>query len=188
MKIVRSFPPQAKVLQRTSSFVEDQFPRCYVMNYDHAPLEEFKDDIVLLEWDIAVARDDLETFCWTASHTPGRVMVAPYRLYPRSLPELPPEGVYAHRQVTNSVTWLTRYATTADSVCDLFGFGMVYLPHELIRAYLEAAEKGKTLDHRMTDANFSLWHYQQKLGPVPINWAVKPVHLNYDPLEEYPWN
>ena len=57
--------------------------------------------------------------------------------------------------------------------CDLFGFGLVYLPHSIVAKYLAT-------DPQVTgDAIFSKWHHAQGLGPVPVHWDVRPIHLHY---------
>lgn len=188
MKITRTVPPENPELKRGRNFITDEFPRTYIKEYDNTPLVEYKSDLVVLEWDIAVSVEDLEIFCELAYQTPDQVMVAPYKLYPESDPQkIPANGAYAHRIVQNSVTLDARWLTNADWYCDLFGFGMVYLPKELLEGFVEAQETNGLADHRMTDANFSAWHYRTVKTPVAVNWACRPVHLHYSSPSEYPW-
>jgi hypothetical protein len=77
--------------------------------------------------------------------------------------------VWAHRVVSRNPPWVNEW----DDWCDWFSFGLVYLPHALIREYLtsEPDTTGDTL--------FSQWHYRAGHGPVPIHWDVRPIHLHY---------
>jgi hypothetical protein len=189
MKITRTMPPPHPDIKRGRNFIEDEFPKTYITEYDNTPLLEYASDLVVLEWDIAVSKEDLEIFCELAAQTPDQVMVAPYKLYPESDPQaIPAGGVYAHRIVQNAATLHARWLTVADWYCDLFGFGMVYLPQELIKGFMAAQDRNNLPDHRMTDANFSAWHYREVKQPVAVNWACKPVHLHYETPGEYPWS
>jgi hypothetical protein len=189
MKITRTWPSPDPEIKRGRNYIEDEFPRTYIKEYDNSSLIDYKDDLVVLEWDIAVSLEDLECFCEIAAQTPEQVMVAPYKLYPESDPQaIPANGAFAHRVVQNPVTLHARWITVADWYCDLFSFGMVYLPKDLISGFIQAQESSGLADKRMTDANFSAWHYRQVKQPVAINWAVKPIHLHYQTRSEYPWS
>lgn len=185
MKIVRTYPPLDPDLLRIRARVDDQFPRAYIQNYDNSSLVDFKDDLVILEWDIAVALEDLEEFCWMASQQPDEVLTAPYRIYDESDPKLPHQGVYPHRVVTNPAPLTYRWVEPGDWKCDLFSFGMTYIPQELLLKFL-ADSDFQPHDRRLTDTNFSMWHYQRVGRQVDIAWNVHPVHLHYQPFTEWP--
>lgn len=188
MKITRTWPPSNPEFKRGRNYIEDEFPRTYIKEYDNSSLVDYESNIVVLEWDMAVSFEDLDCFCELASQTPDQVMVAPYKLYPASDPQaVPVGGAFAHRIVQNPVTLHARWLTIADWYCDLFGFGMVYLPLDLIKHFLRDQEKNGLADKRMTDANFSAWHYRTIKSPVAVNWLCKPVHLHYETPSEYPW-
>lgn len=186
MKIVRTYPPLEPSLLRARNRVDDETPRVYVQQYDNTPLLDFLDDLVVMEWDMAVSHEDLSAFCYRAMMAPERVLVGPYKLYPPSDPKYPPHGVYAHRIVTNPAALTMRHVTVADPTCDTFGFGFAYLPRDLLLAFAADTEFNAA-DRRMTDTNFSLWHYRRGHGRVDIDWSVNPVHLHYDMPGEYPW-
>jgi hypothetical protein len=80
-----------------------------------------------------------------------------------------PEPVWAHRRVGRHPAWIK----DGELTCDLFGFGLVYLPHSIVGKYLATAPE------TTGDALFSQWHHAQGLGPVPVSWDVRPVHLHY---------
>lgn len=170
---------------RGRNWVDDEIPRCYIHSYDNSPLLEYNDDIVVLEWDIAVGFEDLELFCEIAADSPDKVMVAPYRLYPPSDARLPDKGVWAHRKVTDPTSLSTAWVTHADLQCDLFSLGFAYLPRKTLEGFAEHRQFFP--DKRMTDANFSLYHYRQLKEKVPICWAINPVHLHYHSPSEFPW-
>jgi hypothetical protein len=167
MKLVRSWP----LLPPTGrACVVDDAQRVVVDDYNYRGLVELDDDVINLDWDIAIAREDLESFAARARSSPGRVLVAPYPIYPDTRPGLP------------SVTWPMRrydgpnlrYVRTGESTCHLYGFGMVYLPRRMVR---EFADANPTLN--FDDTRFASWHYRQTGQEVPITWDIRPVHLNY---------
>jgi hypothetical protein len=61
--------------------VDDLIERLVITNHDYARLRELEDDIVLLEWDVAVGREELRDFMIRARTFPNDVLVAPYRIY-----------------------------------------------------------------------------------------------------------
>lgn len=180
MRIVRSWPATIPV---DRPHVVDQLPRLQLADFDYTPLGDIADDVLLLEWDMAVSLGDLERFARRAAETPGRVLVAPYPLY-----HVGPYPVQAHRRVTGPGPEDTRPVRVNEPTADLFGLGMAYLPRPLILEFLRwpspargqwPFERGYT-DGRFTDQTFSVWHFHNAAcGPVAIDWSVRPVHLHY---------
>lgn len=177
MKLVRSWPHN---IPEGRAYVVDDIPK-FIMGgpgatqYDYRGLADLNDDVVLIEWDIAVGGLELARFMERAKAEPDRVRVAPYHLYRggrngRS-PLLP---FYCHRvRAPGTKTWVKG---PTDTHCNMFGFGLVYLPRDLIRrfvAQLPAASK-------FGDTEFSRWHMRNaKHRDVPIDWDVPLVHLHY---------
>jgi len=162
--------------------VVDQIERFVMGNYDYHGLERYDDDILLLEWDIAISREDLTKFSKRAEIDPSFIRVAPYRLYVER--EHP---VWAHRHAWSVTDVHVGYT---DKTCDLFGFGCIYLPKKLIIAFLEADSETRARDPRyhgpdykdtrFTDQTFSTWYHWHYKGPaVPIDWDIRPIHLNW---------
>lgn len=182
MRLIRSWPA---ALPEGRSHVQDGVERLVMDGYDYTALGDYDDDILLLEWDIAVGREDLHRFATDASRRPGRVLVAPYRLYPE------PGGVleqkWRHRLDEHGSIWVhLRYdglwlepVDTGEPYCQNFGFGMIYLPRGLVRGYLDMAGRYEKM-RRLSDSSFSMWHYHHVQPDVPICWDVRPVHLHYD--------
>lgn len=149
-------------------------------DYDYQRLAVVGDDILLIEWDLAVDPDQLSGFVDNIRTNPDRVRVAPYRLYYQyadfSWGGRQHEVVWAHRRRLEDGR--CRWVDTGEPTCHLFGFGLTYLPGELLAAYCRA-EPGP-----MGDSSFSNWHYRNADDPeVVIDWECRPVHLNHPPLE-----
>jgi hypothetical protein len=142
--------------------VVDSIERFTMRDFNYRDLPTLGDDVVLLEWDIAVGQQDLRRFIQRAAATPDRVLVAPYRLHNMD----PKRAVWAHRR--NMFEWVD----DDEPECYMFGFGMIYLPLALISVF-----SGPQLN----DGIFSWWHYHNvQPQAVPIAWDVRPVHLNYE--------
>jgi hypothetical protein len=157
MRVIRSFP---KVIPPGRAYVQDDLERFYMSEYDYQPLAEFAfgDDILLLEWDIAVSKYDLQMFIGRA-HVHGDVIVAPY--------DLTTPGTVPHWNLVNGQP---ERVTRDDDECDYFGLGMVYLPNYVLTGY----PKGNP----MTDGTLSRWYHKQYNKRVPIDWGTRVVHLH----------
>jgi hypothetical protein len=165
---VRTFPAE---IPPGRGYVVDELPQVTMTSYNYVPVMErlarVDGDAVIVEWDIAFSPEDREAFDAAIAVDPQRVHVVPYRLYPRSTNL--PEPVWAHRAVGRLPPWITEQ----DQACDLFSFGLVYLPAAVVRWYLSTGPEVTG------DAVFSQWHHDAGLGPVPVHWDVRPVHLHY---------
>lgn len=181
MRLLRSWP---RVIPSSRNYVVDGIERLTIDNHHYGPLADIDDDVLLLEWDMAVGQEDLRQFAHHAQRTPERVLVAPYRIYADTY-NLPAD-IWAHRSWDGdgAGTVIPRGAIPVRDgapTCNLFGLGMVWLPREVVRGFLA----GRYASH-FGDKEFSMWHYQHVARDVPIAWEVRPVHLNYLPpnLEE----
>lgn len=189
MRWVRSWPA---VIPPGRAYVVDDIDRLVIDGYDYSPLAAIDDDIILVEWDMAVSAEDRERFEASALLTPSCVHTAPYRLYDANR-----APHWAHRTVLD-MDGKERWVQTGEPTCDYFAFGLTYLPRDLIRRFMEypAPERGRYpwipegdyTDTRFTDQTFSVWHYwRSQLGEgrkrqpprVRVAWHVAPVHLHY---------
>lgn len=190
MKIVRTYPTLNPETLRGRNRIEDEYSRHYMNDYDNQGLITLKDNLVVLEWDMAVDPEELELFCAMAEENPDEIIVAPYKIPVDTAPntaETVDQGfVYVHRIVTNDATLSFRWVRPGDWQCDLFGFGMIYLPHELMKEFV-ADPSSSPHDLRMTDTNFSIWFYRKYRQKVNIAWQVRPIHLHYACPKIYPW-
>ena len=179
MRWLRSFPA---VVPPHRAYVMDDMERLLLADYDYSPLAAIDEDVCVLEWDMAASREDRAAFAASAERRRSHILVAPYRLY-----TVDPTGpVWCHRRVglDGGEQWIAE----CEPICDYFGFGLIYLPRELVRAFLvaPAPERGcppglgpaQYSDCRMHDQTFSVWHHRSGYGPVMVDWSVRPVHLH----------
>jgi hypothetical protein len=171
VRLIRSWPA---TVPEGRSYVQDDLPRLAMDGHDYRCLADVADDILLLEWDIAVGKEDLRAFANMAQSEPDRVLVAPYRLY-----DTRPPGQWAHRRYEGTPeTGHLRHVTPDDRTCHLWGLGMTYLPRVFVEAYMSANPAG-----HVSDGTLSGWHHRNVSEDVPIAWHVRPVHLHYPRLE-----
>jgi hypothetical protein len=179
VRLIRTWP--RTIPTGRTGYVVDNVERLVIHGYDARALADLQADLIVLEWDIAVSKEDLERFAAQARADPGRVLVAPYRLYPEANRGLR-EAIWAHRREPGNIP-----VTPADQICHRFGFGMAYLPRALLEAFT-GDWLARNPYGNLTDETFSGWHYRNAADPdVLICWDVRPVHLHYDPpitLEE----
>ena len=169
MKVLRSWP---EVVPSNRAYVVDQLPRLIMKDYDYRLLGDVDDDVLLLEWDIAVDPEGLGRFIERIRSAPERVLVAPYRLYTSSEHSHPlREPIWAHRVYDGPHRM--RWVTEGDPVCHLWGLGMTYLPKAVISAFLSA------WPGHFSDGALSGWHHRNVCEDVPIAWDVRPIHLHY---------
>lgn len=168
MRVVRSFPAD---VPPGRSYVVDDAEKFFNADYDYRGLAAIGDDVIQLDWDTAVSREDLITFAELAREHPGGVLVAPVPVYQESRRGLP-GTVWNLRRYTERERSI-RYVDASEPNCHLFGFGMVYLPRKLLEAF-EREWPGK-----FDDTGFAGWHYRHVEREVPIAWQVRPVHLHY---------
>lgn len=146
-------------------------------DYDYRCLGDLDDDVLLIEWDLAIEREALDRFIEQIEAEPDRVHTAPYRIYsPTERAVTLPKPFWVGR-VYEAGEQTMRQVDEDDPVCHTFGLGLTYMPCKIIREFL---------DHwpgHFSDLSFSGWHYR-RYGPVPIAWDVRPIHLHYL-IEEY---
>lgn len=178
MKLVRSWPAQ---IPEGRAHVVDDIPR-FIMGqpgdrqFDYRRLVELDDDVVLIEWDIAVGGEQLATFMARAKADPDQIRVAPYKLYRRASRQHGGQiPFYVHRIRTQAARSWTK---PGDTHCQMFGFGLIYLPQTLIRAFVAQMDPAS----HFGDSEFSRWHMRNApahLRNVPIDWDCEAVHLHY---------
>lgn len=178
MRLVRSFPAHPPAGR---NFVVDDAERAVNRDdgrwrYSYRALADVGDDLINLDWDVAVSREDLVAFAKAARSQPDLVLIAPTLVYQDSRAGLP-GTVWSMRRYEPSGA--LRQVAAGEPACHLFGFGMLYLPAALIDAFCSrfAAE----LDAgtvRFDDTAFAGWHHRT-VGEAAIDWSVRPVHLHY---------
>lgn len=166
MRIVRSWPAQ---IPENRSYVVDDLERIKLEDYDLSPMAAIDDDIVLIEWDLAVSQEDLRQFVEQCRADRDRVRVAPYRLYVTTMSHDPlKDVVWAHRRDDGS------HVDEGEPTCAYFGFGLTYFPRPVVEEF-----RRDWIGH-FSDGAFSGWHRNHVTAEVPISWDVRPIHLHYD--------
>jgi hypothetical protein len=173
VKVVRSWPEH---VPPDRCYVVDTLPRFVMRDYDYRGLGDLDDDVLLIEWDMAIGSEDLGRFVELIHQDPSRVLVAPYRVYQQtSHPELLPRPVWVHRRY-NEGEQSMRHVDEDDPTCHLWGLGVTYLPRRVIHDFLVA------WPGHFNDAAVSGWHYRNVEQETRVAWDVRPVHLHY-PIE-----
>lgn len=159
------------------AYVVDDIERLIMHDYDYAVLGDIDDDVLLIEWDLAVGEEELRAFANRAASEPERILAAPYRLYPG----------FSIKDPTRGPTWSAwRYRVSQqvggldesqpdDPIAHVVGFGLIYLPRVLIRRYL--AERD--ISWGFSDIAFSGWHHRCVRPDILLDWSSRPVHLHY---------
>lgn len=174
MKAVRSWPD---AVPPGRNYVVDNLPRLVMRDYSYRVLGDLDDDVLLIEWDLAIGREDFEHFVDLARAEPGRVLVAPYRIYQTTTgDDLFPQPFWVHRRYTDGTEQAMRFVTPDDATCHLWGLGLVYLPRQVISGFLSS------WPGHASDASISGWHHRNVEQETRIAWDVRPVHLHY-PIE-----
>lgn len=179
MRLVRAMP---ETIPPYRNYVVDQVDQISIWDYDMKCLADYDDDIILLEWDVVVAKHDLVNMINHARHNPNRVQVAPYVLYPNSTGLHAP--VWAHRRMVNPLPLQLQWVDTGDSICDIFSTGLVYLPKSIIRSCVDDVDT-IAWQPNLTDSKLAFWHYDKVREPVPIHWEIRPIHLHYEIKDLY---
>jgi hypothetical protein len=173
MRLIRSFPdptPEGR------NYIVDDAERVLNTGYSYRGLVAVGDDLIHLDWDMAVSREDLERFATRARQAPDRVLVGPQRVDVGDGRRHLREPVWNMRRYVGPAM---EHVPTGAPTCDLYGFGMVYLPGKLLRAF-EDRWRAELDDGsvRFDDTGFAGWTTKEQ-GPAEIDWSVRPVHLHY---------
>lgn len=157
----RSWP---EIVPPGRAYIHDHLERLVMTDHDYATatLPGDQPGFCMLEWDIALASEGRRRFAEVALTQPGRILVAPYCIYPVGGP---PAGV--HRTAGWPITPGTPEAET-------FGLGCIYLPAAILDRW-----RADMAGERLTDRAFSTWHLRT-YGRARVTWAVSPQHLHGD--------
>jgi hypothetical protein len=173
MRLVRSFPEEVPAAR---NYVVDDAERLLNRDQDYRGLVDFGEDLIHLDWDVAVAREDLEAFAKRARANPAQVLVAPYLIYPSPVRFGLQSPVWSCKRYLPGNQSM-RHCTPVDATAHLFGFGMVYLPAALLAGFGEVL--GSAQFPRFGDMEFAGWHHAHVSQEVELAWDVRPVHVHY---------
>lgn len=179
MQIRRCWPDPMP--EGRTGYVVDDCPRLLNSDYSYRGLVALDDDVISLDWDTAVGREDLIGFAKRCRSDPDRL-----RVVPQIMDVGWRKGWLSPRwncMVYEAGERQLRHIRTGEPETDLFGFGMVYLPRGLLREFEDTwAAKLDAGTHRFDDLGFAGWHYRQR-GKAVVDWDVTAVHLHYSMLE-----
>jgi hypothetical protein len=150
----------------------DGWPRVTVDDYDYRGLLSLLQNVIVLDWDVAVDLDDLRRFAGHAAAQPGRPLFGPYKLWGEPVMRW---CALRYTEPEKSAKSAMRWVEEGEPSCHRFGFGFTYLPFELMAAFTEAHP-----GHIMSDVDFASWHYDKITPEVEIDWSVRGVHVHYD--------
>jgi hypothetical protein len=173
--------------QQVTAFYHDGY------NSYRPVMEHLHTDAVLLDWDMAISREDRWRFEQHIADDPDHVHIAPYPLYrgPRHTDIPPGEFRYAAfpaESVRDQLPGMHPeyresdredfHIVEGESHAASFGFGCIYLPLYIVKRFLDEVPTPQ-----VSDGLFSVWHYHT-FGEVPVHWDVRPIHLNYS-VDDY---
>ena len=173
MRLLRSWPAE---VPDDRAHVTDGIERLVIKEYRYDPwLNQILDDVVILEWDIAVGREELHRFITRARAHPDRPCHAPYPLYQTTV-----HGHLLPRPLGSARYDNGQTVDEFDPFCHLFSLGLTYLPRDAIAGYFEAMGTHPNLAAEgFTDGAFSGWWWRTTRQETPLFWDIRPVHLHY---------
>ena len=182
MKLIRSWPQDPP--KNNHPYVHDNCERVYIPTIDYTPLLEVNDDVIQLDWDVAVGRDEIRRFAKKCLSEPDLVRIAPVMRYESRIWRGETYGSRPWNEAYMAKVQMPvgrRQAVPGDLYCCEFGFSLTYLPRWTLEEFTNfAAETGC----QFRDREFADWYYVRtgRKG-VPMEWDIYPVHLNYDMSE-----
>jgi hypothetical protein len=183
MRLVRSWPNRPPDKHPR---IYDNCERVYIDTTDYRPLLQLNDNVLHLDWDVAVAQDELRDFARKCQAEPELVRVAPTMSYPTRQRRW-------HRTTTPHHRWMGWTLTDdrkerilckpGDPFCHVSSFGVIYLPRWSIEAFCEALETGE-YGPDFLDFPFCYWHHVATGGRgIPIEWNTNAIHINFSMKE-----
>lgn len=139
----------------------------YATLSDYQPWPNHEPGWFLLEWDIALDRQSRDRFAANALEHPGRVRVAPYRLY------------YDGEKTRQCHRWGGKPIPEGQPHADMVGFGCIYFPQAILDAFWREPPPRLIRTGLFNDGVFSDWH-RQRYDKFDVDWTVHPQHLHGD--------
>lgn len=143
----------------------------YATLSDYQPWPNHDPGWFMLEWDIALDRQERERFAANALEHPDRVRVAPYILYPDGSDRDRPRQ--CHR-------WGGLPIPEGQLQADTVGFGCIYFPQSVLDAFWQGPPPARLARTGVfNDVVFSDW-YRKRYDKFDVDWTVHPQHLHGD--------
>jgi hypothetical protein len=173
VKFVRSWPEKVPA---DRNYVVDNLPKFIMKDYCYRGLGDLGDDVLLIEWDMAVHPEHLESFIDQARSNPDEVLVAPYKIYMETERDNTVDPFWCLRRYTDEREMASYFVDEGEPTCHIWGLGLTYLPRHVIDGFLSQ------WPGHFNDTAVSGWHYRNVQKETRIAWDVRPVHLHY-PIE-----
>jgi len=177
MRLIRTWPQDMTGLDAKNRIIDD-CERVYIPSIDRKPMVTLDDNVIHLDWDVAVSRDDLREFARRCAADPERVRVVPTLAHQTQRTRTgQPQTTPTHWMV-----WRQDYhggprieLKPGESPAHIFSFGLVYLPKWTIQGFIRDMP-----DTNLDDTQFANWHNRQTAYQgCPVDWDIPTVHLNY---------
>ncbi|MGH7239802.1 MAG: hypothetical protein ACREHG_07005, partial [Candidatus Saccharimonadales bacterium] len=140
---------------------------------------DLNDDVIHLDWDVAVGLNELRTFAKKCIAEPDIVRTAPTMTYPSRYWYA--EGSASHPWKEEWMARIqmpvgNRVIQRGEPYANFVGFGLIYLPQWTLKEFTESLRGSGNF----RDGNFCEWYYKRTSGqPIPVEWGVNAVHINY---------
>jgi hypothetical protein len=171
MRIMRSFPEPGKI-PPGRAYVADDLEKLYTP-VDHGGRADFSglravtDDVILVEWDVAVDRANLARFAKLAEGRDWPVVAPHYKLGDDG------ELHWVHFRRRGS-EW--RPVFPGEWGCDQFALGLVFLPGGLLAGCPRGDEWSPAAMNEGVIGRYLRGRPDWR--PVPIAWDITTVHLH----------
>lgn len=176
MKLVRSWPEDMTGLEEHPR-VLDNCERLYIPSIDYSPLLALDDNVLLLEWDVVVGKDELRAFARKCLDEPDEVRVAPTRQYnTRQWRKEKKRNFNEEWFVYKRLDIGRRTLEYGEPYCNEFAFGVIYLPYWAIKGFMDSKQPTTPF----IDRTFAIWFNKvTEFHPVPVEWDTNAIHMNY---------
>lgn len=177
MKLVRSWPRDEP--GEFHAHIVDNSDKVYIPAVDYRPLRDVDDDVIHMDWDVAVGRNELRAFAQKCVAEPDIVRVAPTMVNPTRVQRGNPGAKFKDTWLVFKQMPLGRESLEpGEPYCDYYGFGMVYLPRWTIVGFTDYL-KARGDYESFLDSTFDVWYRKVSGKRVPVEWDTNAVHINY---------
>ena len=184
IEIVRSWPPEQWMLE-DHPYVVDNARRVVINSKrkggtyftDYRPLYQVGQDMIHLDWDMAIGRDELRDFADRCRENPHKLRTMACRTYPTRRYQL---GLDETKQ-TEWHAWHSLNPKVevepGDPYCKWFSFAAIYLPWSIWKPFVESF--GDKRDIWCSARSLASWYHINVEDKIALDWETNIVHVNY---------
>jgi hypothetical protein len=178
MKLIRSWPQQPPT-KNHHPYVVDNCNRVCIPTIDYSPLLDVGDDLIHLDWDVAVGKHEIQAFAKKCLAEPEDIRVAPVMMYGSRFYK--DDGLSPGRWQDKYMECVQmpvgkRPVQPGDPYCNYFSFSLIYFPYWTLKGFVDSLRPGE----QFRDGNFNEWYGRTtNWRPVPLEWDAHVVHTNY---------